>query len=466
MQLPFILLDALEGQPGFDRKAFVDVHAAGAGPTAIRVNEGKTSREAALAGMQAQSTSIRLNPVPWCRTGHYLSQRPSFTFDPLFHAGAYYVQEASSMFLEQAISQLLELDRPLRALDLCAAPGGKSTHLQSLLSTESLLVSNEVIRARCRVLTDNLIKWGGANSIVTSNDPSAFGKLNGFFDLIVVDAPCSGSGMFRKDPDALSEWSPANVVLCSQRQQRILADVLPALKEGGLLVYSTCSYSEAENEAIADWLVKEFDMDPEQLNIDPDWGVVETVTGGGAFGYRFYPYRVEGEGFYLCCLRKLGAEKEKRSRTRAPEKVSPKEAALLQPWLTEPLLLFREEGSYYALPEQHYEAYAQLKEQLAVYYKGISLGQLLKERLVPEHALSQSRLLAPTVPDHGLDYAQAIAYLQRKELPLQPPVRGWQTVSFAGQRLGWINALPQRVNNYYPKEIRILKQQNDTAFEN
>src|SRR6478736_9538985 len=183
-------------------------------------------------------TSIRINPlkcnskysdrIPWTDFGYYLQQRPSFTFDPLFHGGAYYVQEASSMFLEEALKQTVDLSQPLKVLDLAAAPGGKSTHIQSLISKDSLLVSNDVIRSRSKILKDNTIKWGSDNVVVTNNDPKDFARLENYFDVIVVDAPCSGSGLFRRDPEALGEWSENNVRLCSQRQRRILADVWPS----------------------------------------------------------------------------------------------------------------------------------------------------------------------------------------------------------------------------------------------
>src|SRR5882672_6633107 len=188
---------------------------------------------------QPSPTSIRVNPlksnfkdsekIPWTDFGYYLEQRPSFTFDPLFHGGAYYVQEASSMFLEQALKQTLDLSQPLQILDLCAAPGGKSTHLISLLSAQSLLVANETIRSRATVLAENIQKWGASNVVVTNNDPEDFQRLEGFFDVMVVDAPCSGEGLFRKDPNASKEWSEDNVALCALRQQRILSQVWPAL---------------------------------------------------------------------------------------------------------------------------------------------------------------------------------------------------------------------------------------------
>ncbi|MES1226926.1 MAG: RsmB/NOP family class I SAM-dependent RNA methyltransferase, partial [Bacteroidota bacterium] len=231
-QLPHALIASLQTVKGFDKDAFVQIHESGEQITSVRVNPNRTFNvEYSTLNVQGK--------VPWSSNGYYLSERPSFTTDPLFHAGAYYVQEASSMFLEEAVKQTCDLSKPLKVLDLCAAPGGKSTLLQSIISNESLLISNEVIKSRVNILSENITKWGAANVVVTNNDPKDFQRLPEYFDLIVIDAPCSGSGLFRKDPEAITEWSSDNVMLCSQRQQRILADILPCLKPGGILIYST-----------------------------------------------------------------------------------------------------------------------------------------------------------------------------------------------------------------------------------
>src|SRR5688572_13773005 len=274
---------------------------------------------------QPSPVSIRHNPykpfnlegeqIAWSKYGKYLRERPVFTLDPAIHAGAYYVQEASSMFLEQAITQAVDLTKPLRVLDLCAAPGGKSTHLLSLLNQESLLISNEVIRSRASILSENIQKWGHQNVIITNNDPEDFSKLEGFFDVIVVDAPCSGEGLFRKDPDAMQEWSLANVDLCCKRQRRILADIWPALKTKGVLVYSTCTFNEQENEENLQWLQKQNDVEGVSLTIDKDWGI-ETVQVGKLKGYRCYPHKVKGEGFFLSAIRKNEPQEELRIKSK------------------------------------------------------------------------------------------------------------------------------------------------------
>lgn len=247
-------------------------------------------------------TSIRANNkidyqpseehVTWCESGFYLNERPLFTADPLFHAGVYYVQEASSMFLVQAIKQ--HFPEAQTVLDLCAAPGGKSTLLSQTLPESSLLVSNEIIRSRAYILAENLIKWGNPNVVVTNNDPKDFDTLSGFFDAIVIDAPCSGEGMFRKDAGAIEEWSEYNVKLCAERQRQIVSSVWDALKTDGILVYSTCTFNREENEENVRWICEELGAD--LLNIDLHGNEDITVSD---FGYRFYPHKTKGEGFFM-----------------------------------------------------------------------------------------------------------------------------------------------------------------------
>jgi 16S rRNA C967 or C1407 C5-methylase (RsmB/RsmF family)/NOL1/NOP2/fmu family ribosome biogenesis protein len=474
MKLPEAFLSSLEGVPGFDRERFVAVHEQEGGVTSIRINPAKPLAMATEADPDVPAISddsrltfddSHLTPVPWSRFGYYLPQRPSFTFDPLFHAGCYYVQEASSMFLEQALVQLVDLTQPLKVLDLCAAPGGKSTHLQSLLTTESLLVSNEVIRQRSVVLTDNIIKWGSSNVFVTNNDPKAFQKLPGFFDFMVVDAPCSGSGMFRKDSEAIDEWSLNNVALCSQRQQRILADALPALKEGGLLIYSTCSYSVEEDEAIMDWLIEEMEMENLPLPSAHEGIVVSTSAKSSAVGYRFYPDKLQGEGFFLACFRKKSESDAVRIKQGKQETVPAREKKIIEEWIKgEGQEIVRFRNNIIALPKAFLPDFVLLSAHLNLLYAGVTIGEIFKEKLVPHHALAQSLLLSGNVKTVDLSYADAIKYLQRQDFSCTPQSIGWQVVRYKEKPLGWINALKNRVNNYYPKEIRILKQ-NHSPFE-
>jgi len=447
MPLPEAFLNSLQDTRGFDIGSFIEVHDSGEQVTSVRLNPLKTP------GSSPAFFTGPVNPVPWTQFGYYLAERPSFTFDPYFHAGNYYVQEASSMFLEQAVCQTSDMSRPLRVLDLCAAPGGKSTHIQSLLSKDSLLVSNEVIRSRAGILKDNMVKWGSSNVIVTSNDPADFSRLENYFDLVVVDAPCSGSGLFRRDPEAITEWSENNVLLCSQRQQRIVADVLPALKNEGILIYSTCSYSKQEDEEIATWLTREFNLDYLPLTIDPGWGIVETEGG-----YRFWPDKIKGEGFFISCFRKkdgIGAFKYRNGKKVLP--VSNNEMKLVEGWVnTGEISCIKNNNTIYALPRTVLPDLSVLLSSLKVIYSGTRIGEQVRDKIIPDHALALSPLLSPQISRINLDREQAIRYLQKKDITLAG-TKGWQVVAYDDCPLGWINALPNRINNYYPRELRILK---------
>ena len=462
MQLPQALINQLEGVKGFEKESFLEVHQSGAQVTSVRLNPQKVSADAFL-----QHSAFALpERVPWTANGFYLTKRPSFTFDPLFHAGTYYVQEASSMFLEQAFTQTADVSKPLNVLDLCAAPGGKSTHLQSLISSDSLLVSNEVIKNRAGILRQNIIKWGSANVVVTNNDPQHFARLGGFFDVMVVDAPCSGSGLFRRDSEAIREWSEEAVQLCCGRQKRIIADALPALKEEGILIYSTCSYSPQEDEELADWLVGEMGMENLRLSLTEDWNIVETESGETkAFGYRFFPDKVKGEGFYIAAFKRKNKHVEGRLKAARLEKCTAKEQDIVQPWLNTTSVQLLKHHSIYALPHTLVESYSLVRSALSIQYAGVAIGEVMKNKLVPDHALAVSGLLSPAVAQTPLNFNEAIRYLQKADFNIETSVKGWQTVTYGGHNLGWINALQNRINNYYPKELRILKQSDDAAFE-
>lgn len=394
-------------------------------------------------------------PVPWCHTGYYLPARPSFTFDPFFHAGCYYVQEASSMFLECAFRQLTDLAAPMKVLDLCAAPGGKSTHIQSLISDQSLLVSNEVIRSRALVLKDNIIKWGTENTVVVNNDPSELGRLENYFDVIVVDAPCSGSGLFRRDPEAIEEWSPGNVALCSQRQQRILADVLPALKPGGLLLYSTCSYSREEDEEIVRWLQADRGLSSWALQLPSEWNVIASEGG-----YRFWPDKVKGEGFFLACFRSQGEYSGAGKRIHPkPALAGRAERTIAAAWAAlEGKEIIKNEQTLYAWPVAALDDLSFLRRELKMLYSGVKLGELVRDKMIPDHALALSGILSPAIHRSELELQAAVEYLQKKELNAGHREKGWQVACYQGKALGWMNVLQNRINNYYPKELRILKE--------
>ncbi len=442
MYLPKQLLDSLKGVQGFDEANFIEAHNQPA-PVSVRLHPIKGSN---IFG--------ELPAVPWCPQGRYLPQRPVFTLDPLYHAGAYYVQEASSMFLHSVLRQLLPERNNLRVLDLCAAPGGKSSLIASLLGEDSLLISNEVIRARATILHENMTRWGYMNSWVTSNDPKELGKLSGYFDVVVVDAPCSGSGLFRKDNDAVKEWSEGNVMLCSQRQQRILADVWPSLKENGLLIYATCSYSQQEDEEILDWLQNEFVAESVQLS-DVPAQVVETKSHSGASGYRFYPDKVNGEGFFIAAIRKVSEEKTialSKFKTQNDRKIKDAARHLL---VASDYVYLQDKEQFFAINSSHEYDWQLLNKTLYLRRAGVLLGMPTAKEWVPDHELALSINKAETIACIEVDKEQALRFLKKEDLNIQGIAKGWYLIKYNGQALGWIKALGNRENNYLPKSWRI-----------
>lgn len=444
----------MQGVPGWEQPSFCAIQDAGIQVQSIRMNAQKL-QPVHLAALPVESQ------VPWSAVGFYLTERPVYTLDPLLHAGAYYVQEASSMFLEQAVLQHVEQKKGILALDLCAAPGGKSTHLLSLLPPDAVLVSNEVIKSRVGVLEENLIKWGNANKIITNSDPREFGKNTSQFDLIVIDAPCSGSGMFRRDAHAISEWSPDLVNLCQQRQQRILTDAWNALQPDGILIYSTCSYSMAENEDMIDWIMDQWSTVSLPIALQAEWGIVETRSARhNGYGYRCYPNRLKGEGFFLTALKKIEGAALPSGKPKAPKWEKPAKQILqaMPNWVNlNGAELVQLNEQLVALPENVMTAIQQLG---SVYIKsaGITLGKWMGKNLVPDHALAVSNMVANVVPKLELSYQQALHYLRKDDVAPASEATGWQLLTYKGVSLGWAKLLGNRANNYYPKEWRIRMQ--------
>ena len=429
--------------------------------------------DALEAALQADATvSVRINRdkyteapsaerVGWCETGYYLPERIAFTADPLLHAGAYYVQEASSMFLEQAVKQYVR--EPVKCLDLCAAPGGKSTHLCSILPDGSLLLCNEVIRNRGSILVENLTKWGNPNVAVTRNDPSDFGRLTHFFDLLVVDAPCSGEGMFRKDPASAAQWSVSNVSLCAARQRRILRDVWNALRPGGILVYSTCTCNTEENEENVSFLLEELGAEPLPVCLKAEW----QVTGALKYAYpayRFFPHKTRGEGFFMAVVRKAAGRlgerplyalgKERRKPAVKAQYSLPGEA---KQWLLHPqkFLIERCGDRIQALPARHADACRYLAGRLCVVSSGLCLGEIKGNDLLPAHALALSRELnRDSFAAVALSREEAMLYLSKEALML-PGEKGFILVCCEGLPLGFAKRLGNRTNNLYPQQWRI-----------
>lgn len=464
----------------------------------IRLNKLRVENGELKVAMQHDSADnspfsiLHSQLIHWCSDGFYLSRRLTFTFDPLFHAGCYYVQEASSMFVEQVLKQYVA-DAPAVMLDLCAAPGGKSTHARSVLPEGSLLVANEVIRNRSQILAENLTKWGHPGVVVTNNDPADFSNLEDFFDVILTDVPCSGEGMFRKDPIALSEWSPENVEICWQRQRRIISDIWPSLKPGGLLIYSTCTYNTKEDEENVRWIRDEFGAEILSVDAPAEWNITGNLLAGEDFPvYRFLPHKTRGEGFFLAVLRKgehenfstpryksaanqgskssgwqnfksASAQKTKSSSARGKKNVAPAISkdllATARNWLlsADEYELSVSGTNIIAFPRDYFSELSALQQSLRLVQAGITLAEVKGKDLIPHHALAMSRdLHRDAFPREEVSYEQAIAYLRKEAivLPSAAP-RGYVLLTYKDIPLGFVKNIGNRANNLYPQEWRI-----------
>ncbi len=445
MILPAPLLTQLRTIQGFDEASFLAAHEQDA-VTSVRLHPVKGT-----------NIDIKGTPIPWCEDGRYLPSRPVFTLDPAYHGGAYYVQEASSMFLSHVWKNVVDDTNNLRVLDLCAAPGGKSTLLASLLKPESLLISNEVIRSRASILEENMVRWGYSNTWVTCNDPRDFTKLDGYFDVIVIDAPCSGSGLFRKDIKALQNWTQDNVALCRGRQERILADVWTSLKEGGIIIYATCSFSQEEDEQVLDWVADEFDARTISVPVSDNWGIVETASPRkGMKGYRFFPGKINGEGFFIAAFQKQDAANTLKSpRVKAPDmtKVAQQTAPLLAPkdWQ----YIEWSKDMFSAICAPHLSDWQLLQKALYFRKAGLNIGSPAAKEWLPDHAIALSIDANSAIPAIHVNKDQALQFLKREDFGTPENEKGWRMVKFNNLGLGWVKCLGNRSNNYLPKHWRI-----------
>lgn len=436
-------------------------------PESFKQKMNELLKEEAIAFFESQENpppiSLRLHPrknnstifpdaqkVEWCQEGIYLSSRPVFTYDPFFHAGSYYVQEAGSMLLEKFLTPILEKNKNLKILDLCAAPGGKSTHVLSLMNGDGILVSNETIPLRNKILRQNIAKWGYPNCIVTQNKADDFAKSNIQFDVIIVDAPCSGEGLFRKDEQAILEWSVDQVKICSQRQTKILEDILPSLKPGGYLIYSTCTYEATENDNQIEHLITHFGMKVETPA--PPSGIKLTK-----FGWQAFPHRVKSEGFYCCLLKKAGELNVEP--TNPPSKFTSKKSVFpsFEKWLIDETLfeITQQQDFIYANSKEVKELTEQLSRTNYIRMSGILLGEIKGKDFIPSAELALSLPLNRNLPTVDLSEQESINYLCGEPLQAQSDALGWHLVTFKNRPLGWAKKIASRWNNYYPKEWRI-----------
>ena len=466
-QLPQDFLNQISNQltDKTEYEAFIQSIAQSDASVSIRLNPLKNTAD--MQGLDFEN----MQPVPWCDNAYYLPQRPLFTADPLLHAGAYYVQEASSMFLEQVwkkaiplVQEAQEEKMPLAVLDLCAAPGGKSTHAAALLPEDSLLICNEIIANRSQILQENLQKWGMGNTVITQHNPQQLAdKLPQFFDIILVDAPCSGEGMFRKDPAAIEEWSLDNVQKCTLRQREILEAAWTMLKPNGVLIYSTCTYNSSENEDNILWWSKQHAL--KSLDLGENYFQANGVTHiekENIHGYKFMPHLTKGEGFFVSFMQKLD---DNEQEIRLPNKFrnwqwqGRKQIADISKLMKDSAawawIIHNEE--WRAFPDQWAFIYPYLYEQLRIVYAGISVAEQVKKEFKPNPVLAlNTNFDKGSFASQELSLAQAQAFLRLDnfDLPEGTPT-GWVLMTYKGRGLGWIKSMGNRFNNYFPKHWRI-----------
>lgn len=433
-----------------------------------RINSQFTDASQLLDALSIPSiTSIRQHPVKgnidalelaesiaWCPHAFYLKERPVFTLDPAFHTGAYYVQESSSMFIHSILENLFN-DKDIRILDLCAAPGGKSTLIAAWLNGEGLLISNEVIKSRAQILLENITKWGYANTWVTSTDAYVLGGVDEFFDCIVLDAPCSGEGLFRKDKAAIDEWSEANCDLCASRQRKIVAEILPSLNEGGYIIYSTCTFNPAENDENIEWMLKEFPLEVVPIDISNFSEIRSTQAGG----YAFYPHLTKGEGFYCCVLRKKAtvASNEGVRRQKIKFETFNTKSLSLEKYAkgVENFDWINIQQKIVGIPSKLYRGFEEVSAVTKILGGYLPVGEIKGKDLIPDHGLAMSIYLNDPFLTIELVKRNALNYLARKDFKMESKEQGWSIVTYQNLPLGFAKVLPNRFNNYYPSEWRI-----------
>ena len=443
---------------------------------------GAVEAEALCAALDTEpSTAVRLNPakmsedkwggrkVAWSEYGYLLGERPAFTLDSDFHAGAYYVQEASSQFAGYIISSAVggsDACKGLRVLDMCAAPGGKSTHYATLVGERGLVIANEINRSRAAVLADNARKWGLGNMVVTCNDSAHLADFEQWFDMVAVDAPCSGEGMFRKLDEAREQWSEANVRMCAERQWEIVQNAFLALRAGGVLIYSTCTFNRDEDENLVQRMCQEWgdELEPvDDIALPEEWGVVADRVGVFQT-FRFFPHRVKGEGMFMAVARRSGIPSSRRRAPKARREVigpvDKRSAQELSRWVKSPeqMRYFMAGDTIYACRDEHFDEIKALSSRLAVIYSGVAMGQIFKNKLKPDGALAfYVGLNRDAVAASELSLEEALQLLRKQDLSAAPFAEGVNIVLYEGLPLGFVKRVGARVNNMYPSSLRILK---------
>lgn len=409
-----------------------------------------------------KNITFSLKKVPWCQTGYYYKKEEQPGKHAFHEAGLYYIQEPSAM----AVAEYLQVQPGERVLDLCAAPGGKSTALAGALQQKGLLVCNEIHPARAKILSENIERMGAANVLVTNETPSRLAEhFPGFFDKILVDAPCSGEGMFRKNEEALEEWSSSNVKMCANRQDEILEDTVKMLRPGGMLCYSTCTFSAEENEQCVERFLEKY---PEfsLLNMErkgkmsqgnPLWTRKNNQELEKTI--RLWPHKIDGEGHFIALYQKKGEREVERKYTcpKGTEIVKRvKEFKALEEFIKENLkisipdrlLLFGEQ--IYLVPQE----FPSIKG-LRVIRPGLHLGTLKKNRFEPSHALALYLKKEQVIYNYNMEKegAEIKTYLSGGTFPHQG-IKGWYLMMVEGYSIGWAKLAGGILKNHYPKGLR------------
>ena len=430
-------------------------------PLTVRIRKSEINKEEVLESLKSEG--IQVEKAPYLENAYYLSGYDYLPALEAFRAGKIQVQDVSSML----VSEIANPQKGDYIIDMCAAPGGKTTLYASLAGPDGLVVANEIDRRRAQVLADNVRKWGTGNVAVTTCEPRQLGDFEAWFDMVAVDAPCSGEGMFRKDAQARAEWSEGNVKLCAARQDGILREAWRALKPGGRLIYSTCTFNRDEDEGALErmlaWAGDEV-AEAEDMAVDGAWGIV--CGRVGAFRtYRFYPYRARGEGFFAAVACKAydagGRCRTPKARRTVFAQVDKASAAELRRWVRTPeRMCFAAVGdTCYGYYVAQAEAVKALGEALPVIYAGVAMGQFFKGSLRPDPALAFfCGLNREAVSAAELDEAQALCYLRRQEVAAGAFAEGVNLVCARGRALGFAKRIGNRVNNMYPNTLRIIKR--------
>ena len=451
-ELPVAFTERMRKQLGAEDAERLFVALDSVSPVAVRLNPAKCGEEGVWSEGEA---------IAWSRNGRKLQERPSFTLDTSFHAGAYYVQEAASQFIDHIISG--EALQGKRVLDMCAAPGGKTTIYSTAVGEDGLVVANEYVRSRANILADNVRKWGMGNVLVTNNAPEHIAQFEGWFDVVAVDAPCSGEGMFRKEEVAREDWSEEAVKMCAARQMSIVREAWQSLKEGGLFIYSTCTFNEDEDEGVLNNLIEELGdvfAASQRVEIDEKWGIVRGEIG--AFQtFRFFPHKTDSEGLFVAVARKAEPTPQRtpKARKRVMQEVDKSARKELAKWLREPdKYTFAEVAdTIYAYRTEQFKAVQALSEGLTAIYSGVAMGQVFKGKLKPDWALSQFvGLQREAVTTEELDEARALDYLRKRDIAVGDMAEGINLLTHKGRALGFAKRVGARCNNLYPNSLKIM----------